>query len=213
MRQFFYVLSFFFSFLVLAGCSGDTPVISAPQSDVAPPMTTTQSQEAQKIVSADPQVSDIICPKIELLSGAETLRNFEVGASGNDANMTWQASISSMARECSILGAEVGIKAGVSGRVLLGPKGKAGTYQVPVRIAVVRNQAEPLWSRVSLVNATVPPNEASGIFTLVVEDILFPREPSDNLSNLHIYVGFDPEGAKGRASEKAFKKGKAKTQR
>jgi hypothetical protein len=204
MRQFFCVLSFVFYAFALAACgSGDVPVVSAPQPDAA-------SMEAQKVASSDPQVSDIVCPKIEMRTGTETLRTFDVGSQNNASDLAWQATILSTARECSILGAEVGIKAGVSGRVLLGPKGKSGTFSVPVRIAVVRNGTEPLWSRVSSVDVTMPSGEASAVFTAVVEDILFPREPNDNLSNVQIYTGFDPEGAKAAAKTP---KGKAKPKR
>jgi hypothetical protein len=202
MRQFLYVLSFVLCTLALAACgSGDVPVVSAPPADAS-------STEAQKVTSTDPQVSDIVCPKIEMRTGTETLRNFEVGSPNNETNLAWQATITSTARECSILGAEVGIKAGVSGRVLLGPKGKPGTFSVPVRIAVVRNGTEPLWSRVSNVNVTIPAGEASAVFTAVVEDILFPREANDTLANVQIYAGFDPEGAKAAKPPKGKTKGK-----
>ena len=204
MRQFFHCLVFVFYAVALAACgSGDVPVISAPQPDP----NVAVADGAASVKSVDPQVSDIICPKVEMRTGTETLRTFEVGSSNNVSDLAWQATILSTARECSILGAEVGIKAGVSGRVLLGPKGKAGTFSVPVRLAVVRNGTEPLWSHVSNVDVTVPQGEGSAVFTAVVEDILFPREPNDNLSNVQVYAGFDPQGAK---SEKPAKKGKGK---
>jgi hypothetical protein len=175
-------------------------VVSAPQAE-------TVNESPQKIISSDPQVSDIVCPKAEIRAGAETLRNFETGGTGTDADLAWQASITSAARECSILGAEVGIKAGVSGRVLLGPKGKTGTFSLPVRIAVARNGTDPLWSKVTNVEVTIPSGGASAVFTTVVEDILFPREANDNLANVQLFVGFDPQGAK---PDRGGKKGKAK---
>src|SRR5207237_681170 len=120
MKQYFYGLSFVFCLLALAACgNGDVPVVSAPQAD-------TVTEGAQTVKSSDPSVSDIICPKAEIRAGTETLRTFEVGSNGGDANLAWQATITNTARECSILGAEVGIKAGISGRALLGPKGKPG---------------------------------------------------------------------------------------
>jgi hypothetical protein len=206
MRQFLVISGFVICALALAACgSEEIPIFSAPKPDAASAV----SNGAQKVTSSDPQVSDIICPKIELRSGTETLRNFEVGTSNNDADLTWQATITNTARECSILGAEVGIKAGVSGRVLLGPKGKPGTFSVPVRLAVIRNGTDAaLWSRVSNVNVTVPNGEGSAVFTAVVEDILFPREANDNLANVQIYAGFDPHGAVADKPPKGKVKGK-----
>ncbi len=205
MRQF---LICFYA-LTLAACgSGDTPVISAPDTSETAPAIENVTQSAQTVKSTDPNVSDIICPKVELRAGTETLRNFEVGGPGKDDDLTWQATITNTARECFILGEEVGLKVGVSGRVLLGPKGKPGTYSVPVRIAVVRGDSPPLWSRVNNVSATIPAGEAAAIFTSMQEDILFPRDPKDNLANVRVYVGFDPQGARAAEKAKAAEKSK-----
>lgn len=208
MRQYFVALGVLFYAGLLAACgSGDVPVVSAPQPDP----NVAVADGAATVKSIDPQVSDIVCPKIGLQTGTETLRNFELGSQNAESDLAWQATILSAARECSILGAEVGIKAGVSGRVVLGPKGKAGTYKVPVRLAVNRaGTAEAMWARTTNVDVTVPQGEASAVFTAVVEDILFPREPNDNLSNVQIYAGFDPEGGRADKTAKKQKSGKGK---
>ncbi|MES2907118.1 MAG: hypothetical protein V4691_08895 [Pseudomonadota bacterium] len=194
------VLRFFGVFcgaILLSACgNSETPVIGAtPAADPA--------QVVQTVKSTDPTASDIVCPKIEQRTGTETLRSFEVGTPGTPADLKWQANLTSMARECSILGVEVGIKTALSGRVILGPKGKAGNFTVPVRVAVVRKGSEALWSRVANVDVTVPAGSASGLFTLVIDDILFPREATDTLADVQVFVGFDPEVPKSSKKAKS----------
>ena len=194
----FYIPALMFV-LCAAGCApGETPVVSgAPASDVpatAAPVAAgvPVSQPAAVVASSDPTVAAINCPQIQVRAGTEVLRSYDKTGS-TDADLKYQANITNLARECSILGIEVGIKATVAGRLILGPKGKPGTYKLPVRIAVVRGAAaKPLWSKVLTVDAKIAAGEASANFTVVAEDILFPREANDALSDLQIYAGFDP---------------------
>lgn len=193
----------------LAACvPSETPVVAVPSASESgattaaaaqtapaalPPVPALQVQAAQKVASSDPQVSDIVCPQMELRGGTETLRSFETGSAGTAPDLKYQANITAMTRECSILGLEVGIKTVVTGRVILGPKGKPGTFKLPVRIAIVKGAKEPLWSKLIPTQVKIAAGQASASFTVNVEDILFPREPTDNLGDVKIFVGFDPE--------------------
>lgn len=66
--------------------------------------------------------------------GTQTLRVYERGGEGDPQFIRYQGSILKIARECTYSGDEiVSVKFGVSGRVVIGPRGAPGTYSVPIR--------------------------------------------------------------------------------
>jgi hypothetical protein len=79
---------------------------------------------------------------------------------------------------------------GVSGRVLLGPKGSQQSVDVPVRFAVERDNVAIFTERYNLPVAITPPNQ-SGDFVKVVENVSIPYIGGETII---IWVGFDPRG-------------------
>src|SRR5258707_13716860 len=75
--------------------------------------------------------SDIDCPGMMVRSGAST---WQVPGGTTSTNLRYQGSLGQLARECAVLGDAMTIKVGVEGRVLVGPKGGAGSVAVPLRI-------------------------------------------------------------------------------
>ena len=75
-------------------------------------------------------------PVIEVLDGTASVRTYGGSDQTND-NVKYQYSMGDIAREC-IRGPATRscIKVGVEGRVLLGPVGQPGNFNVPIRIAV-----------------------------------------------------------------------------
>jgi hypothetical protein len=55
---------------------------------------------------------------------------------GND--LRYQATISKIARECSVTAGQITARIGIQGRVIAGPAGAPPSVQVPVRVAVVQ---------------------------------------------------------------------------
>ena len=81
--------------------------------------------------------TDLTCPPVTVRAGAST---FKIGATGKEAvgnDLRYQATISKIARECSINGGEITARIGIQGRVIAGPAGAPPTVQVPLRVAVV----------------------------------------------------------------------------
>lgn len=152
------------------------------------------------------------CPDVEIREGTETLRTFRVGAGSAPEALVWQATFGKLARECRTLGVEDNYsgfyKVGASGRILLGPAGVPGTYQVPVRVALVRGGTDVLDSRLTQVSIIVAPGDAQASFTVVVDNFKVKRDKTDNLSDLQIYVGFDPAPV---APEKPARKSRARS--
>jgi hypothetical protein len=193
--------------LALAGCATSPTATSVSNPD--------GSISANKITN-----SDIDCPGMMVRSGAST---WQVPGGTTSTNLRYQGSLGQLARECAVLGDAMTIKVGVEGRVLVGPKGGAGSVAVPLRIALVQEGPQPksVWTKFYSVPINVPPGQTQVTFTHVEDDLTFAIPPSKDLSSYVIYVGYDPQtaasGAKtvkkksGSSDMKAASKPKAKT--
>lgn len=140
--------------------------------------------------------TDIDCPAMMVRSGASTL---QVPAGANNTNLRYQGSLGQLARECAVLGDTMTIKVGVEGRVLVGPKGGAGSITVPMGMALVQEgpQPKPIWKKFFSVPVNVPQGQTQVAFTHVEDDLTFAIPASKDLSNYVIYVGYDAQGGAG----------------
>lgn len=163
------------------------------------------NQTASSVTNPDGSISankvansDIDCPGMMVRSGAST---WQVPSGTNSTNLRYQGSLGQLARECAVLGDSMTIKVGVEGRVLVGPKGGAGSLAVPLRIALVQEGPQPksVWTKFYSVPLNVPQGQTQITFTHVEDDLTFAIPPSKDLSNYVIYVGYDPQSAASNA--------------
>lgn len=113
------------------------------------------------------------CPPIDVPEGGAAIQT-PAGTSGNAAAIRTQVTLGQVARECTRRqDGSITVKVGVEGRVLLGPSGKPGRFDVPVSIAIRHNEATVV-SRPRKVVAVVPAGEAQGFFSLVEDDLPVP---------------------------------------
>ncbi len=145
----------------------------------------------------------IQCPATSVRPGTEVLQTFDKGKTGDPLALRWQGSITFSERECHATDTQVSFAVGVAGRVLLGPAGAAGSYQVPVRIAIMRGGETTLFSKLVQVSVSVPAGQPAQSFTHVEQNIVIPRDSRQTLSDVQIFVGFDP---KPEPKKKAAKK-------
>ena len=137
---------------------------------------------------ADPNAIKLICPTIDVPDGAAALR---VGGQ-NGTSVRYQYSLGETARECVLNGGQISIRVGIEGRVLIGPAGSAGSFSVPVRVAIQRvADLKFEVSRVYKVAASVAPGETQGSFQLVTDPIVVPYKHEDATDDYNIIVGFD----------------------
>jgi len=172
--------------LAVAGCASTGPTASStinPDGSIA----------ANKVAN-----TDIDCPGMMVRSGAST---WQAPSGTTSTNLRYQGSLGQLARECAVLGDSMTIKVGVEGRVLVGPKGSAGSLAVPLRIALVQEGPQPksVWTKFYSVPLNVPQGQTQVTFTHVEDDLSFAIPPSKDLSNYVIYVGYDPVTAAGSA--------------
>ena len=133
------------------------------------------------------------CPTISLLPGTESTRVMAPGATGNQG-LRYQYSLQTVGRECTISGDRVSIRVGADGRVLLGPAGAAGRFDVPIRVAVFsESQGKPVESKLFRMGVSVPSGQASVPFQFVSDSVVV-RIPPGRTGEYSIKVGIDGGG-------------------
>ncbi|MBV1705353.1 MAG: hypothetical protein KGQ28_11165, partial [Hyphomicrobiales bacterium] len=118
----------------------------------------------------------------------------------------YQFSLGDYARSCQVQAKTLAIKVGVRGFALLGPKGSAGAYRAPLRVAIRReSDGKVAFSKVYAVSASIDAATGQAPFELVVPDIALP-DLGDPSSDYTILVGFDSGGRFGAAPHKRRKR-------
>jgi hypothetical protein len=183
--------------LGVAGCAGSGDTMLAPRSGDNDSMlgnllafnsTKPPGPLKSPITQQDRPVA---CPQIEVQDGTASARTY-VGTEQTNNNVRYQFSMGDVARECSKVGDQIMIKVGVQGRVLLGPAGAAGSFSVPVRIAVRRDaDGKPAASKLYPVAATIPQGQTETDFALVADPLGVPYLRSEADQDYTILVGFD----------------------
>jgi hypothetical protein len=188
--------------IVLAGCGGGIPGLgggepTAPAGGGGNPLSNLVLYGGTTIPPSQPprDQREFTCPAIGVLDGAAAWR--QAGAGAGASGVAFQASLVDFARECAFEGGQVALRVGVEGRGLIGPAGRPGTYQVPVRIVVKRRQ-DIVTQRFARVSVTIPANEAQADFAHVEERLTLPITQFDPGDEYDVYVGFDATGAQAQ---------------
>src|ERR1043165_546059 len=154
--------------------------------------------------------AEVDCPSVAVRQGAATLAITEPGTEAGPMTTRYQVSIGQMARECAALGGIRTMKVGVEGRVLLGPAGGPGQIDIPLRMAVVQEGANPktVLSKFYKLAVAIPPGQTSVSFMHVEQDMSFPMPRGGDLDAYIVYVGFDPLSLSTKPERKARPKKK-----
>jgi virulence-associated protein VagC len=156
---------------------------------------------AQQFQNANPDPSEIAainalpaiateCPEIKVRPGSEALFFYGRGKAGDPRDLHYQAVLDRNSRNCVVSNGLITVKMGVSGRVMLGPKGSEQSVKVPVRFSVERDNVAVFSERYELPVTITPPNQSSD-FVKVVENVTIPYVGGETII---IWVGFDPRG-------------------
>ena len=152
--------------------------------------------EADQAFKAD----DLPCPEVTVRSGAGTLLLGSKGSIGevNAMDLRYQGTLVKFARECKTAGGVMTMKIGIEGRVITGPAGGPGSIEVPLRLAVVQEGANPKTVVSKLARVPVTINADPTVeFTHIDPDVAFPLpRPLGALEQYIVYVGFDPTALK-----------------
>ena len=195
----------------LAGCSSVESLLPHPNPNASslnlgalPPQTAKPAANPNEKPTVLPVASqDISCPIIDIADGGAASR---VGGPDN-ASVRYQFNIGDTARECDPAGpGQATLKIGVSGEVVIGPAGSAGTYSAPLRIVVTRvSDKTDVFSQVYKVEATTDGVRA-GAFRVVTEPIPLPLTTLQLADLYSITVGFTSGGGSPPPKRHAHKK-------
>ncbi|MBJ3778851.1 hypothetical protein [Acuticoccus mangrovi] len=167
--------------VTLAGCGGSGSAAGGPSATSAVGTFFRGTNQEPTSVSID--ASPAVCPRVRIQPQTEVLRRGDESDT-DGSKLRWQASITRTARECANgEGGGIVTRIGVSGRVVLGPRGEAGTVELPLRMAV-REGDTVTYSRVH--NVSVKVEGASAPWAYVEENVKI-ADPG----NAEIIVGFD----------------------
>jgi len=152
------------------------------------PANDAKASDTEKPVALPLTSDELQCPPIEIDEGGAAAR---VGGPDN-ATVRYQFAISQTARECAPVSTnQFTLKVGVSGRLLIGPAGKPGTYSAPLRVTVHdENAKKDAFTKVYKVEASVP-DAGDAPFNLVTEPIVLPMTRTELADDYTLTVGFD----------------------
>lgn len=186
--------------LMLSACGVRRGTFDTPEPATAKLAALLGKKPEESPQAAPGQNRHIFCPDFIILEGAAASRVY-AGEPSAAANLRYQSSITDTARECSLDGDKLVLKAGVAGKVLLGPAGSAGTYSVPVRISVLRKQDnEPLVSKLYRATVMVPPGATQSDFTIVSEPLRVPFVQDHTEEDYTIKAGIEENAAAEKAA-------------
>jgi hypothetical protein len=148
---------------------------------------------------------DINCPEVDIADSGAALR---VGGPDN-ASVRYQFNIGDTARECDPAGPQqAALKIGVSGAVVIGPAGSAGTFSAPLKITVTReSDKQQVFSQTYRVEAATD-GVTAGAFRVVTDPIPLPLTTLQLADLYSISVGF--EGGTGGPAPTHHKQKKQK---
>ena len=151
--------------------------------------------------------NDLTCPPVSIRAGASTYAVAAPGKQPVGNDLRFQATISKMARECTVNGGVITARIGIQGRVIAGPSGAPSSVQVPIRVAVVQGGVSEKTIATKAYQTTVNMTESgSEPFTLVAEDLTYPAPSADVGDSYIFYIGFDPQALKPEPKPKPVKK-------
>jgi hypothetical protein len=147
--------------------------------------------------AAETALAEHECPALDIRQGASTLIVNAPAAEPSALTVRYQTSFTRAARECAVVGRSMTMKVGIQGRVIVGPAGGPGKLDVPLRIAVVHESAEPktIMTKLQRIPVVVGDGQTNVPFTHIEEALTFPLPPRGTLESYIVYIGFDPLGA------------------
>ena len=127
------------------------------------------------------------CPTVRIHAGTESFRLYKGKDRSNADNLRYQATLTKVARECAYVGENIEIRVGALGRVISGPAGGAGSFKMPIRVAVQEGSCSRHFELHQL-PASVSSGSSFAKFEFVDEKIVMPAPKA---TNVRIYLGFD----------------------
>ncbi len=130
------------------------------------------------------------CPRFVVWPRDNNLTIYEQGRAGDGLAVMHRGEITKTARECQVEQNKVTVKYGFSGRVLLGPKGKAGNITMPLNVFVTDAKREKVTTDKMKVDVSVAVDKPIGYFSMV-RTVTFTIPEGTRPGEFEVFVGFD----------------------
>jgi len=130
------------------------------------------------------------CPRFVVWPRDNTLTIFEPGRVGDALAVMHRGEITKTARECEVQAGRVTVKYGFSGRILMGPKGRAGNITLPVSVFVTDSKRERITSERMAVDAAIAVDKPIGYFS-IVRTVTFNIPEGARAGEFEVFVGFE----------------------
>jgi hypothetical protein len=130
------------------------------------------------------------CPRVVMPTRDSNVTIYEAGRAGDALAVMHRGELTKTARECTIEGNRVTVKYGFSGRVLLGPKGRAGNVGLPVKVALTDAKREPVRAENLKIETSVSLDKPIGYFS-AVRTVTFEVPVGSRPGEFEINVSFD----------------------
>ncbi len=163
------------SALVLAGCQSGSGVDALD-------LNSQRSEEPVKLSELR-----MYCPSVSLREGTAYFNTYERGGKDDQSRVIYQASIADVTRKCTNNGGMLNIEVAVAGRIVPGPKGKAGSITMPIRVAVVQG-ADVLYSELHKYPVNIGDTIGATQFVFTDPAIQIPVPARQNVV---IFAGYD----------------------
>jgi hypothetical protein len=129
------------------------------------------------------------CPQVVAWPHDRLLTVYASGQVNDPQAVVHRGEITKISRECNLYGDRVTVKYGFAGRVMLGPKGRAGQVSLPYNIKVADAERKILASDAGSVTTMVPQENPVGYFS-VVKEISFPVVMGTRPQDYKVFVAF-----------------------
>lgn len=131
-----------------------------------------------------------LCTKFKIWNADRFLTVYNVGQYGDGMAVRYRGELTKAARECAFQPGLVHMKYGFAGRVLLGPKGAPGVYNLPLVIHLADKSGKKLKTEKITVPVTVQAGQSIGYFS-VVRRIDIPLQGAESGRSFGVFVGFE----------------------
>ncbi len=130
------------------------------------------------------------CPAIQVEGGQRSLTIYDGNRIGDASAVVHSGEITKTARECQTVEGQVVVKYGIAGRVLLGPKGKPGTINLPVSMQIVDKTKAKVKGEPFVVSVIISKENPIAYFSLV-RDITIPVKQGTLPTDYSVLLAFD----------------------
>ncbi len=124
--------------------------------------------------SRGPEPEAAYCPTVDVPEGGAAMQTLGGRGEGAAGSIRSQATLGQLARECAPQpDGTVRVKVGAEVRVLLGPGGVPGRFDVPITFQI-RHDDKTVTTRQQRMTVTVAPGEAQGFASTVEDGLVVP---------------------------------------